>query len=875
MGASKRDNFTRKTIEIIARRAGFRCCCPDCRCVTTWAAYRPEKTINVGEAAHICAASPGGPRYDSSMTVEERTSASNGIWLCGRHAKMIDDDPETYTVELLKRWKDDGEEYARKEANNGSQISDGSCIVKTANQQYANMFTEPLFLHREEKNTKVKLENLFVLQEFGVYVRQSEYSDRAMQDLSELFSEFISRIDKEVLFIEGDAGSGKTTLMAWLNYVYTKGGEPKKKLFQGRPLITIRLRDLEKKEISEKHRLVSAVLKYMNVPTLDDLERLFPRAIMILDGFDELCMLEGNGRDNNNLLEDMFRKSLKDYKFIVTSRPKYLNEDRIRTGDFVFIHHFGMEKRGEWLEHYTSDKYCGAQIDEKIYDYIASIDDFSSSCILDTPMTLYMLAAKKGAERFLDNNWALYHHIFYEELSETEYNKMIPDPERNYAHEVQVLKDVLYQISEELAYNMYKEGNQRFYLTEESLSGIIENLSKENPILRQLGMREIAQHCYALCCYWKANTEQGAVEFLHNNIRDFFLAEKILRELDKLVSKGSKVVLADVIEKFAKLFKYGALETKVTEFIYLRALYNKENQKSDFGSYEYKHKNMPAIIRGVAGVDIMTNEILNKELELPPIEIVTNIVTATAQTFRYLYEPYLSDRERIPWHEVLREKNSFLTLFKHIFSQVPVTLTEETMISMGSRGNYCDIVFAGKDLRNIDFQKSDLSGADFSDAILCGSNFKNAVLRGTKFNNADVHYASLKDADLQDCDMTGCDLRGTDLPDGFVSMNQEEQVEHLRSLKIKGLLLQDRSIMETLQYYRRQANICCGEGAYQKIDEIISVLEEMVPSVKTKKSIIAKPYDSAFDKEYTDQLRSLGKIIEMTIVELGGAECGA
>ena len=148
MGASKRDNFTRKTIEIIARRAGFRCCCPDCRCVTTWAAYRPEKTINVGEAAHICAASPGGPRYDSSMTVEERTSASNGIWLCGRHAKMIDDDPETYTVELLKRWKDDGEEYARKEANNGSQISDGSCIVKTANQQYAKMFTEPLFLHR-------------------------------------------------------------------------------------------------------------------------------------------------------------------------------------------------------------------------------------------------------------------------------------------------------------------------------------------------------------------------------------------------------------------------------------------------------------------------------------------------------------------------------------------------------------------------------------------------------------------------------------------------------------------------------------------------------------------------------------------------------
>jgi hypothetical protein len=57
------------------------------------------------------------------------------------------------------------------------------------------MFTEPLFLHREAKNTKVKLENLFVLQEFDVYARQSAYSDRAMQNLSELFCEFISRTD--------------------------------------------------------------------------------------------------------------------------------------------------------------------------------------------------------------------------------------------------------------------------------------------------------------------------------------------------------------------------------------------------------------------------------------------------------------------------------------------------------------------------------------------------------------------------------------------------------------------------------------------------------------------------------------------------------
>jgi hypothetical protein len=41
----------------------------------------------VGEAAHISAAAPGGKRYDSSLTPEERRAPSNGIWLCELCAK--------------------------------------------------------------------------------------------------------------------------------------------------------------------------------------------------------------------------------------------------------------------------------------------------------------------------------------------------------------------------------------------------------------------------------------------------------------------------------------------------------------------------------------------------------------------------------------------------------------------------------------------------------------------------------------------------------------------------------------------------------------------------------------------------------------------
>lgn len=803
MGSSNRDNFKQKTIELIAKRAGFRCCCPDCRRLTAWPSQSSDKAFNDGEAAHICAASPGGPRYDASMTTEERTSADNGIWLCRKHAKMIDTDPETYTVEVLKAWKASGEQFASDEAEIGPSRRSDHVKGRTANRQFEDMFREPLFLHKEDKNTKVRLENLFVFQKFNLYYRDNGYSKKAMGNLEDFFREFISRDDKDVLFVEGDAGSGKTTLMAWLNHEYAKSEDVTGNMFQGRPLITIRLRDLEKREIAEKRRMASAVLKYMNVSSLDELEQLYPRAVMILDGFDELCMIEGQVGDNSSLLEDMFRKSLKDYKFIITTRPRYVNPERMYKGDFLFIQHFDQEKRLEWLNHYTSEEYCRADIEERIYQYILEIDDFSSSCILDTPMTLYMLAAKRGSGQFLDNSWALYHHIFHEELSETEYNQMFPDPERNYAHEIQILKEVLYQISEELAYRMYQGGNQRFYLTDETLHSIIDGLSESNPILRQIGMKEITKHCYALCCYWKENTELGAVEFLHNNIRDFFLAEKIYRELERMLNRKPEPSVSDVTIKFAKLFQYGVLDTKVAEFIYLRALYNRDHSIQDCARFVYRKEKFPLILSSLAGRALLSEGVIDDAADLTPIEIIKNAVTAAAQIIRYLCEPYLPREteegavnyqdekeevfELIPWTIAVSENSSLLSIFRFAFSQVPVTITESEMIAMGSSGDFRDLDFSGCDLRNIDFRKSFFIGSDLSDTVLSGCDFGSANLENAKLNNADLHYASLKDAKLGYCDMTGCDLRGTDLPDGFVSLDQEEQVEHLRKLDIKGL----------------------------------------------------------------------------------------
>lgn len=64
-------------------------------------------------AAHITAASERGPRFDRNLTVEERRSARNGLWLCQDCAHLIDHDELRYSTSILLGWKQFAEQNAR------------------------------------------------------------------------------------------------------------------------------------------------------------------------------------------------------------------------------------------------------------------------------------------------------------------------------------------------------------------------------------------------------------------------------------------------------------------------------------------------------------------------------------------------------------------------------------------------------------------------------------------------------------------------------------------------------------------------------------------------------------------------------------------
>jgi tetratricopeptide (TPR) repeat protein len=110
-----RDKFKESIKAALRDRVAHRCSNPECRIPTAAPGSGATGVIRGGDAAHITAASPKGPRYDESISATERSSIENGIWLCVVCARKIDHNRDAYPVELLREWKGSAETAATQE----------------------------------------------------------------------------------------------------------------------------------------------------------------------------------------------------------------------------------------------------------------------------------------------------------------------------------------------------------------------------------------------------------------------------------------------------------------------------------------------------------------------------------------------------------------------------------------------------------------------------------------------------------------------------------------------------------------------------------------------------------------------------------------
>ena len=110
-GESVARYYTQKTLMKLAGKSRLYCAKPECGeyLLAPESPFDPEALLT--NIAHIEGSSDDGPRPNPVLTPQQRDDYENLVLLCPTHHTMVDKQDSTYTVEELRRWKDDLEAF--------------------------------------------------------------------------------------------------------------------------------------------------------------------------------------------------------------------------------------------------------------------------------------------------------------------------------------------------------------------------------------------------------------------------------------------------------------------------------------------------------------------------------------------------------------------------------------------------------------------------------------------------------------------------------------------------------------------------------------------------------------------------------------------
>ncbi|MGW8449372.1 HNH endonuclease, partial [Bacillus wiedmannii] len=100
-----------KTRKLLWGKSASRCSFPECKMELVMDETETDDASIVGEECHIIAREDDGPRGISDISKKERDKYANLILMCNVHHKLIDDQEHTYTVDILKEFKNNHEAW--------------------------------------------------------------------------------------------------------------------------------------------------------------------------------------------------------------------------------------------------------------------------------------------------------------------------------------------------------------------------------------------------------------------------------------------------------------------------------------------------------------------------------------------------------------------------------------------------------------------------------------------------------------------------------------------------------------------------------------------------------------------------------------------
>lgn len=410
-----------------------------------------------------------------------------------------------------------------------NEIYDRIYQVENDNKSYAKNFVKPLF--RNSKNIIITLKDLFIVQD--ITTSKNEIPCK----ITDFICNFIICDDYDVLFIEGCGGYGKSSIVSFLTYNYIFNIASKDFSFlKDFYLEIIRLRDIQGDD------KISVIKK-----RLDNKYSIASNIILIFDGLDELCMTENIS--GSQIAMDIIKTFYCYKKIIITTRQTYVDYRRINSLGFDYeiaeVCCFDEEQRIRYATLFEEkDK---THIEALEYVKNLPLEKQQNENIYGSPFLLYLILSGGINEEEKENSWLLMHRLFHDELFNPPYgyDRMIDEE----------TAEIIYQFNCDIAYEMFKTKNQKLFMTTTELKELLPNSD----------IKDIVKKSHGLFSYMR-KTSSGMVEFVHNHIRDYFLCEKILREINLWYTTelldGYQIAL-----NLGKLLNYDYFTSEVKLFI--------------------------------------------------------------------------------------------------------------------------------------------------------------------------------------------------------------------------------------------------------------------------------------------------------------------
>lgn len=582
--------------------------------------------------------------------------------------------------------------------------------------QFIEKWENSLFLHKH-----IKLCDIYTQPNFSC----KQYKTN---EIEKLILNYLADSNKHVLFLFGNPGLGKSSLMSCFANMF-KGIEN---------YIFIKMHDLEPR--IAKNSLIDAVLDFLECKRRD-----LENAVIFLDGYDELRV---DSKHYELCLEFVTELKQIRAKVIISSRLNYidLNKNEFNR-DFsdslvVELQPFNKQQMFEYI---------------KKFEYISqtSIDkvkkSFNSKAteieVYGIPFILYLICSLDIDINQMTDIQSIYDKVFA--FDGGLYDKIYDEEAGHYLTQNPQCKRDLLNISMELAFKMFSTDKL-----------FIENEIVDKEIISKYPQRK---NTYALGNYYYI--ENNKLYFVHKTFQEYFACRYLLSELEQLLTKciNSQIKIEEAAKCFFKIFYCDNYLFKRIENIFFNMFQNSKLRKEE----QYKTifcKFVPYLydlyINNMYTDVIPKNNILKSQNCLSSLHKIINFFGL--HTFGELNQYKIS--------LILRNKQYVIMSINNLI------LNNSDLSGAYLRGafNQCkfyDVNFCRCDLHSSFINNTEITNcklsmiygenAYFNDTKLYGFKLSHSNMTNTKFNDTFFDESTIRDVDFSCSAFNQCTFKNT------------------------------------------------------------------------------------------------------------------